>query len=124
MRTRIGLVVIALVVCLAVATTATVAKDRETGRGTGPIIYVTSQELYYDSIVTTELPMKGPFQELVVITDGGDPPVVIGLETEFGPGDREYVGGRWWVDANGNGEMDEEDAYFSCPLLGPGREEP
>jgi hypothetical protein len=46
------------------------------------------------------------------------------LQTEFGLGDPEYVGGRWWVDANGDGEMDSGDAYFLCPLLGPGREEP
>ena len=32
------------------------------GRGDGPIIYVTSQELYFDSIVLTDLPQKGPFQ--------------------------------------------------------------
>jgi hypothetical protein len=52
----------------------------------------------------------------------GPPPD--GLQTEFGPGDPGYVGGRWWVDGNGNGEMDDEDVYFLCPLLGPGREEP
>ena len=87
------------------------------GRGDGPIIYVTSQGLYYDSIVTADpLPMKGRFQQLIPTGDG--------LETEFGPGDHDYVGGRWWVDANGNGEMDAQDVYFSCPLLGPGRTEP
>ena len=42
--------------------------------------------------------------------------------TEFGPGDYGHVGGRWWVDLNDNGEMDTEDHYFLCPLLGPGRE--
>ena len=40
--------------------------------------------------------------------------------TEFGPGDKEYVGGRWMADFDGDGEFD----YFSCPLLGPGRENP
>ena len=80
-----------------------------------PVVYVTGQDLYYDSIIAAEkLPMKGPFQKLE--TDGG-------LHTEFGPGDPGYVGGRWWVDANGDGEMDEEDAFFLCPLLGPGRAE-
>ena len=34
------------------------------GRGTGPIIYVTSQDLFYDSIVKASLPRKGPFQLL------------------------------------------------------------
>jgi len=28
------------------------------------------------------------------------------------------------MDSNGNGQMDDDDHYFSCPLLGPGREEP
>jgi hypothetical protein len=42
------------------------------------------------------------------------------LATKFGPGDPGYVGGRWWVNANGSGEMDEGDAFFSCPLLGVG----
>jgi hypothetical protein len=83
----------------------------------GPIIYVESQGLYYDSIVAAmELPPRGPFQQLY--------PCDLGLCTEFGPGDPGHRGGRWWIDDNGNGEMDEEDVYFSCPLLGPGREEP
>lgn len=79
---------------------------------TGPVVYVTSQNLSYDSIVVATLPMKGPFQQLV--------PTDSGLETEFGPGDVGYLGGRWWIDANGNEEMDGEDLYFSCPLLGEG----
>lgn len=79
-----------------------------------PVIYVTSQGLYYDSIVGPALPMEGPFQKL---EEGPN-----GLQTEFGPGDHGFVGGRWWVDENGNGEMDSGDSFFSCPLLGPGRE--
>jgi hypothetical protein len=80
------------------------------GRGNGPIIYVTSQGLFYDSIVTADpLPPKGPFQVL----DVGP----MGLQTEFGPGDPEYVGGRWVEDIDGDGVLH----YFSCPLLGPGR---
>ena len=86
------------------------------GPRTRPVIFVTSQGLYYDSIVTADpLPQNGPFQQLEPQEDGS-------LHTEFGPGDQEYVGGRWWVDENGNGEMDPADHYFSCPLLGPGRE--
>ena len=79
------------------------------GRGDGPIIYVTGQGLYYDSIITASpVPPNGPFQELVETENG--------LETEFGPGDHGYVGGRWHlVDKDGN------DHYFVCPLLGPGR---
>jgi hypothetical protein len=79
----------------------------------GPQVYVTGQGLAYDSIVLADLPNNGPFQKLEM-----DGPT--GLQTEFGPGDHGYVGGRWWVDANPNGEMDDGDVYFLCPLLGPG----
>jgi len=95
-----------------------VAQDRMTGRGTGPVVYVLSQGLFYDSIVVTDLPAKGRFQELLL---GLGP---TGLATDFGPGDVGYLGGRWWVDENGNGEMDDADSYFLCPLLGPGRSNP
>ncbi|WP_341501450.1 hypothetical protein [Gallaecimonas sp. GXIMD4217] len=91
--------------------------ERTTGRGTGPVVYVISQDLYFDSIVIVDsLPMKGRFQELIPTADG--------LETDFGPGDVGYLGGRWWLDTNGDGVMDEGDTYFLCPLLGPGRESP
>ena len=106
------LVVLAVLFVAAVATIPVSAR-----RGDGPVIYVTSQDLYYDAVVAADpLPAKGPFQELVMTPEG--------LQTEFGPGDHGYVGGRWWVDVNGDGEMDAGDGYFSCPLLGPGREEP
>ncbi|MHC4150294.1 MAG: hypothetical protein ACYSR5_12545 [Planctomycetota bacterium] len=89
-------------------------------RGDGPVIYVTSQNLFFDSILAAEkLPPKGPFQ---LLEQGGPSPD--GLQTQFGPGDRGYRGGRWWVDVNANQEMDDEDSFFSCPLLGPGRESP
>jgi hypothetical protein len=81
-----------------------------------PVIYVTSQGLYYDSIVGPSLPMKGRFQKLEVVGEQ--------LVTEFGPGDHDFVGGRWWMDANGDNIMNEGDAFFSCPLLGPGRAAP
>jgi hypothetical protein len=70
-----------------------------------PVIYVTSQDKCYQSIVTANLPQKGPFQ---LLEEGGP----TGLQTEFGPGDNGYVGGRWKKD-NGSGGYD----YFSCPLL-------
>ena len=89
-----------------------------------PVIYVTSQGLYYDSIVGPALPQHGPFQQLFPPGTNPDWPEGEALSTEFGPGNPGHVGGRWWVDANGNGEMDEGDAFFSCPLLGPGREAP
>lgn len=72
------------------------ADDASAGRGDGPVIYVTSQGLYYDSIVTADpLPPKGPFQLLEVGPHG--------LQTEFGPGDPGYRGGRWKEDIDGDG---------------------
>ena len=114
MRTRlsVGLVLSVLLTGLVWSTSASV------GRGDGPVIYVTGQGLFYDSIVQADLPRKGRFQQLQM---GGPSPS--GLQTEFGPGAAGYLGGRWWLDLNSNGEMDDEDKYFSCPLLGPGREE-
>ena len=93
-----------------------VAAVNTKGRGAegSPVIYVTSQGLYYDSIVLTDLPMKGNFQQLV--------PGENGLSTEFGPGEVGHLGGRWWLDKNADGEMDKDDLFFLCPLLGPGRE--
>jgi len=99
----------------AMLSTSALAKDRTTGRGTGPVVYVESQGLFYDSIVLADLPSNGRFQQL---KPGVGPS---GLATEFGPGDTGYLGGRWWIDANDNGYMDEGDAFFLCPLLGPGR---
>ena len=91
--------------------------ERTTGRGTGPIVFVTSQGLYYDSIVVADpLPAKGNFQQLI--------PTMNGLETEFGPGEPGHLGGRWWIDLNENSVMDSTDKYFLCPLLGPGRKMP
>lgn len=80
------------------------------------VIYVTSQGLYYDSLVLAFLPQEGPFQKLEMGPNG--------LQTEFGPGDPGYLGGRWWVDAHTNGEIDDMDMYFLCPLLAPGRTAP
>ena len=83
------------------------------GDGALGVIYVTSQGLYYDTFVSADtLPMKGPFQKLVNGT------------TEFGPGEPGYLGGRWWVDVNGNDLMDDGDRFLLCMLLGPGRTTP
>lgn len=88
------------------------------GRPASPgVIYVTSQGLYYDTFVTVDpLPPHGKFQKL----DTNHPI----SQTDAGPGDPGYVGGRWWVDVNGNDIQDEGDHYFLCPLLGPGRTTP
>jgi hypothetical protein len=110
------------ILALALSSIASAAKpERTTGRGTGPTIFVTSQGLYFDSIVVVDpLPQKGRFQQLV--------PTENGLTTEFGPGDVGHLGGRWWIDVNGdeiqNQIEGEEDMFFLCPLLGPGRENP
>jgi hypothetical protein len=77
------------------------------------VVFVTSQGLYYDTFVTNDpLPMHGKFQLL----ENG--------QTEFGPGDPGYLGGRWWEDLNQNGIQDTDDHFFHCPLLPPGRRTP
>ena len=106
---------VAVIAAVTAMSTGALAKDRMTGRGTGPVVYVETQGLFYDSIVLADLPANGDFQQL----KPGEGPS--GLATEFGPGDVGYLGGRWWIDANDNGYMDEGDAFFLCPLLGPGR---
>jgi hypothetical protein len=83
------------------------------GSRTPGVVFVTSQRLYYDTFVVKDpLPMEGKFQ---LLTNG---------ETEFGPGQAGYLGGRWWEDLNGNGIQDPTDHYFLCPLLPPGRPTP
>ena len=100
-----------------IATTATAgpgtsSPSRFGDRAPG-VVFVTSQGLYYDTFVVRDpLPMEGRFQ------------LIAGGETEFGPGQPGYLGGRWWEDLNGNGEQDPDDHYFLCPLLPPGRETP
>lgn len=98
---------------LAISTAATGFSDQPDG----PVVYVTSQGLFFDSIVLTGLPPQGPFQ----LFEFGGPS---GFMTEWGPGDKDYVGGRWWIDVNSDGMMDSGDVFFSCPLVGPGRDTP
>ncbi len=108
-RSRFALLVMVAAVLALVAGAISV----QAGRGDGPVIYVTSQGLYYDSIVTADpVPPNGPFQLLEMGPNG--------LQTEFGPGDPGYKGGRWKEDFDGDGEYH----YFLCPLLGPGRTSP
>lgn len=120
MTTLKPILTVALAGVIALMTTSLYAKERTTGRGAPgtPVIYVASQDLFYDTILLGPLPYNGTdnFQLLEMSPDGP--------YTEFGPGDTGYYGGRWWVDANGDGYMDEGDVYFLCPLLGPGRTEP
>jgi hypothetical protein len=115
MKAKTYISTIAVVIALV---TAYFSVQAMANRGDGALgtVYVSSQGLYYDTFVTArELPFRGPFQKL----DNG--------VTEYGPGQKGYVGGRWWVD-DGNGIMEPPDVsgdrYFLCPLLGPGRTTP
>ena len=102
-----------LLFVIIVALIAAIPVSANRGDGALGVVYVSSQGLYYDTFVTAEtLPMKGRFQKL----ENG--------VTEFGPGTPGYLGGRWWVDVNGNDIMDEDDNFLLCPLLGPGRISP
>ena len=81
--------------------------------GSTGVVFVTSQGLYYDTFVAADpLPMQGRFQ---LIANG---------QTQYGPGQPGYLGGRWWEDLNGNGIQDTGDHFFLCPLLPPGRTTP
>jgi hypothetical protein len=104
-----------LTVAIAVPAVASSGKPADSNGRPGSSVQVTvlSSGLTYDSIVAADLPMRGRFQQLIATVDG--------LFTQYGPGDHGYVGGRWWIDANRDGAMDEGDAFFLCPLLGPGR---
>ena len=98
-----------LLVVVVLTMIAVIPASANRGDGALSVVYVSSQGLYYDTFVSAKsLPMHGRFQKL----ESG--------ETEFGPGDQGYVGGRWWID-DGNGIMDENDTFLLCPLLGPGR---
>jgi hypothetical protein len=108
--------VVALVMAFAVPAFADTGNRADNGPHARTVVYVESQGLYYDSIVLGDLPQQGPFQQLIPTEDG--------LVTEFGPGDPGHLGGRWWIDVNHNGVQDEGDAFFLCPLLGPGRATP
>jgi len=108
---------LALAGCASDAPTAALNQGPSLDKGgrAGPIgtVYVRSQGLYYDTFVSAEqLPMHGRFQLL----ENG--------ETDFGPGDPGYLGGRWWVDSNGDGIQNAGDTFLLCPLLPPGRATP
>jgi hypothetical protein len=108
-----ALVIGLLTVVMAIPALASKGKSAESNGRAGSDLTVTvdSTGLTYDSIVTAQLPPHGPFQKLVPV-DGT-------LTTAYGPGDTGYFGGRWWLDANGNNEMDPGETFL-CPLLGPG----
>jgi hypothetical protein len=105
----LGLLAVGLTLGISLAGVLT-ADAGGNGRGSGPMIYVESQGLCYDSIVRTNLPDKGPFQ---LLEPDPDNHCGSGLKTEFGPGDPGYRGGRW---------LAPDGTHFICPLLGPGFE--
>ena len=115
MKTQVLTVALMIIVVLTLAVFVNPAMSQ--GRKGGGVVYVTGQGLFFDTFGTTILPPHGPFQQLIPAEESasGYP------ETAYGPGDPGYVGGRWWVDVNHNGQQDDEDTYFQCPLLGPGR---
>jgi hypothetical protein len=114
------LLILSTLLTLAIPLVSAAPSDKAQGKPghltDGTYVYVTSQDKYYRTIVPVSpekgLPWKGPFQLLEMTGPTG-------LQTEFGPGDHGYVGGRWWLDANHNGYEDADDVYFLCPLLGP-----
>ena len=112
-------ITIAGAILLASTTVHAKKGERKYGRNNPdfPDIYVTSQGLFYDTLLLGELPFNDTmnFQKLEM----GE----MGPQTEFGPTDTGYYGGRWWLD-DGDGIMEPEDFYLLCPLLGPGRTEP
>jgi len=113
MKRKLGLSLAIAAVAVGTVWFVTTSDAQAGGRGDGPVVYVRSQDLYFDSIITADpLPPNGPFQLLEMGPNG--------LETEYGPGDVGYRGGRWMEDFDGDGEFH----YFLCPLLPPGREEP
>ncbi|NJC97243.1 MAG: hypothetical protein FIB03_13070 [Anaerolineae bacterium] len=113
MKKKLSIVLLVLAISLFSVTPAFAGRGNETPG----VIYVTSQGLYYETFAAADpLPMQGRFQKLEVVD--GQP------QTEFGPGDPGYLGGRWWGDENGIGYMDEGDHFFLCPLLGPGQTSP
>src|SRR5438105_4913762 len=99
---RKTLVRVSLVFMAALALVGTPPALAAGGRaGSTGTVYVTSQGLYYDTFVTNDLlPTDGPFQ---LLTNG---------QTEFGPGQPGYLGGRWWEDLNGDGIQDAGDHFF------------
>jgi hypothetical protein len=104
------ILILSALVCAGIAAGVSTA-SAERGALMRPVVYVASQGLYYDSIVTADpLPAHGRFQLLEMGSNG--------LTTEYGPGDHGHVGGRWMEDFDGDGEFH----YFLCPLLGVGRE--
>ena len=123
MKTSLKTVMILAIVIVGILSISSVALAADPpakgGRAAnGHDIYVISQDMYYDTFV--------PVEELVWNghNDVSFQPLIPGVGSVYGPGDPEHRGGRWWIDVNGSGEIDEGDVFVLCPLLGPARAEP
>jgi hypothetical protein len=106
-KTIMVLTVLSLVVVGLIGTGA-IASAAPPDRGE---VYVTSlDETFYTFVTPDTLHYNGhnakSFQEL---TDEG---------AIYGPGVPGHHGGRWWVDANGNGQIDMGEEAVHCPLVG------
>ncbi|MFV9673313.1 MAG: hypothetical protein ACNYZH_08800 [Acidimicrobiia bacterium] len=120
-----GLVVGLLTIVMAVPALASNGKSADSNGRAGSTLTIvvtggtetTADDITYDSIPLGDLPMQGRFQLLEPNETGSSAQ----LMTEFGPGDHDYVGGRWFIDMDGDELPSEGDHFFICPLLGPGR---
>ena len=88
MRKKLIFFTVLFVLILPLVLSATVNARGKNNPHPQPVVYVTSQGLFYDSIVLTDLPPNGPFQLLETMAGP------TGLQTEFGLDDPEYIGGR------------------------------
>ena len=110
----IAIIAAAAVVALGLFTLGSASAKTGEKPLTRVVVYVESQDLCFDSIVTAQdLPDRGRFQTLA--PDSEERCAPDSLITEFGPGDQGYVGGRWELTMS-----DGTVVHFSCPLLGPG----
>jgi hypothetical protein len=121
-KMRRSIVLLGIVGMLVLVLAVPAFAARTTGRGTGPTVHVTDQDLVYDSIVTADpLPWNGQ-DNWQLLTSGGANGA--DLTTQFGPRDVGYLGGRWYMEGTaGIPGPSADDHFFLCPLLGPGRDE-
>ena len=120
-KMRRSIVLLGIVGMLVLVLAVPAFAARTTGRGTGPTVHVTNQDLVYDSIVTAD-PLRWNGQDnWQLLTLGGANGA--DLTTQFGPRDVGYLGGRWYMDNDGIEGPSAGDHFFLCPLLGPGRDQ-
>jgi hypothetical protein len=126
MRRSILLLAIVGMLVAALAIPALAGEHRDTGRGTGPTVFVPTDEahpeigVFYDSIVVVApgtLSWNGQDNWQLLTMDSPHPN---GLQTEFAPGSEDYFGGRWYFEVDGITGPSAGDTFFICPLLGPG----